>query len=439
LLATTLFLAVVSAEVEPAILVFGTGWGAEGTQASIEANVMALDRTLTVDRVLIGGGAETRSVQVSAPVDETSELLGLVLDRSDGLHVGYRKPILVKAGPATKDEVLKVLGELLASGRPVVVFGAGHGKGSDDDGPASLELWGPDDRLSVEALDTAIDHAHPKAALAMVLGQCHSGAFTQLAHAGEDPPRCVFAAVPGDRPSAGCTADLSDPSARAYLDTIANAFSERRGDRDGDGKVSLVEAHAFAILNDTTIDVPIKSSDDWLEAKVKKIVLDVSSLAKASPLEKIVLDEGLPPEWKKRPPKAIEAELTRLEKEEARLDESTRHHQDESDAVRVRVADRLLERFPELTNPYHPGSRKLLAGDAAEVRASLARDPELESLKAKVAAVGIAEADALEVSRARAKMERWVRSARHIARRAKLSPGDRRALEKLYGCESIVP
>ncbi len=216
----------------PAILIFGTGWGAEGTQASIEAHALSLAAAVPPDQLLIGGGPQLRSIQADGAYDELADLLGLVLDRRDGLHVEYRRPQRSDVGAATKAGLLQALDRLIAQARPVVVWGAGHGSGASDDQPASLELWGPDDQLDVTSLALHLDQAALKAHVAFVLGQCHSGAFADLMYAGGDPKRglatptrCVLAAVPADREAAGCTAE------RMATPVTSVTSSWRKGDR----------------------------------------------------------------------------------------------------------------------------------------------------------------------------------------------------------------
>lgn len=431
----------------PAILVFGTGWGAEGTQASIESHALALAAATSAEVLLIGGGPQLRAIQAAGTYDELAELLGLVLDRRDGLHVEYRRPQRADVGAATKEGLLEALDRLLARGRPLVVLGAGHGSGASEDQPAALELWGPDDQLDVPTLAQHLDRAAPKANVAWVLGQCHSGAFADLMYTGADPrnglatpTRCVLAAVPADREAAGCTSDLGHPDARAYLAVFAEALLNKSADVDGDGRVALDEAHAYAVLHDSTIDLPVTSSQVWLErqrrlpelAKVR-----AKDLVGARPVEQRVLS-GLAPEGAKEPAQVARA-LAELRAEEERLDRAHEDALQEEAAVRRRVSDRLLAEWPELTNPFHPTARALLNEQAEALRARIAADPELAELKAKAKASATAEDRALAVGRRRARLERYEATARHVAARARLSRGPRATLERLYGCESTAP
>lgn len=431
----------------PSVLVFGTGWGAEGTQASIEAHALALAAVTQPDRLLIGGGPEVRSVQTEGAVDELADLLGLVLDRRDGLHVEYRPPRAPGVGVASKAGLLAALDPLLARGKDTVVFGAGHGSAANDDQAASLELFGPDDQLDVLSLAQHLDQARPKARTIWVLGQCHSGAFADLMHVGGDPKaplaepgRCVFAAVPASREAAGCTTDVGHPDARAYLAVFAEALKDQRGDADGDGRVSLTEAHFYALLHDSTVDLPVRSSEVWLERHQRLPALQAlgpKDLRGATPVEARVLAK-LSAEVPPGTPSAMALALVQAKEEEDRLDEASRAAADAEAQVRRRVSDRLLATFPELTNPFHPVARRLLGPEAAQLKAKILADPELAELQAKAAATAVADEAALKVARRRARLERYEGLARHVAARAKASAKTRAALERLYGCESTA-
>src|SRR5438552_1678971 len=94
----------------PKLIVFGGGWGAEGTQASIEANVEALSKALAAQHpnvLFAAGDKKMRSVQIpDKDRDETAEILGMIFDRRDNLNVSYRAPEAAFDGAASKANVL---------------------------------------------------------------------------------------------------------------------------------------------------------------------------------------------------------------------------------------------------------------------------------------------------------------------------------------------
>jgi hypothetical protein len=435
---------------DPKIVIFGGGWGPEGTQASIEAHVAALAKVLGPNQptVLFAGDASARSVQVALQEeDETDRILGVVFDRRDHLQVGYRKKE-VPSAKSSREALLAVLAAN-ASEDGLIVLGAGHASGADAENQAALDLWGPGDKLSVGELARHLDRS-PKGPVAFVLGQCHAGAFADVMYARgkapriAEPTRCVLAAVPHDRESAGCTPDVADPSAKAYMAMIAEAF-EKRTDHDGDGAVSLAEAHAYARIHDRTVDVPVASSEIWLLSRLggrapraEKVAL-AALLPKARPTERQVLEKLDGGRLLEAGPKAVVAELDELEhriQEDAhRLDGLL----DEREMIRRRLVDALLSKFPELVNPYHHVSRKMLANGAREVIELVTKHPEWRELTRRDEEIDARDRQLLSMEKRAALLTRFARTVQVVAAERLLSKRDAKAFARLLACESMKP
>lgn len=435
----------------PNVVVFGGGWGPEGTQASIEAHVQALAETLSPAEptVLFAGDPKLDTVQVAAEREnEVDALLGLVFDRRTHLQVEYRKK-RIGQGTASKEAVLAAI-TASAAKDGLVILGAGHGTGETADQPAALELWGPDDKLSVQELAKHLDGLK-KGPVALVLGQCHSGAFTSVAYEGgqpprlASPPRCVLAAVPADREAAGCTPDLTDPSARSYMALIAEALGDGKADYDGDGAVSLAEAHAYARIHDQTVDVPVSSSEVWLlnrlgarAPRLERIRLK-RILRKARPQERAVIEKLENGRLVRSGTKKVAAELraidARIDEAADRLDQAL----DQKDKLRRHLVDAVLARWPELVNPYHHESRALIAGDAKEIVAFVKGRPEYRELVRRGEEIASRDRRILSLEKKSARLERFVRAAQVIAGERLLKRRDRRAFETLLACEGMKP
>ena len=364
----------------PAIVIFGGGWGPEGTQQSLERQVVELAETLRArsPTVLFADGTRTsRAVQIAGPADEASALLGLVFNQRRDLYAGYRAAKVAASGPASRKGLLDAL-NASRQAPATFVFGVGHGSPAEGKQPAVLELWGPEGRVSPEALAAALDSKR-EGPTAFVLGQCHSGAFTPLMFSGgrpggsiARPARCVFAAAPADREAAGCTTDLSSADANAYMAQVTEALkSTDRADYDGNGHVSLAEAHAYARIHDPTVDVPVSSSARWLAATLEKRAPDIERLD----LRRLVAQT---PEPERTVLRTLGGTYVRHADGAARAQRAYRKLEDRMQAerkkfetlhsrfedVRERIVDRLLLQWPELANPYHATSRALLAGPA---------------------------------------------------------------------------
>jgi hypothetical protein len=438
-------------QAQPSVVIFGGGWGSEGTQVSIESHVARLAEVLAPAKpaVLFGGDAGVRSVQVAAEQRRVDAILGLVFDRKDHLEVTYR-PKKVPSGKASKAALLAALSA--GAGAPgMVVLGAGHGAPASEDQPAALELWGPDDRLSVTELAAHLDE-HAKGPVAFVLGHCHSGAFADVMYRGgkpgvvASPIRCVLAAVPADREAAGCTPDIDDPSAHAYMALIAEALGGKSADFDADGGVSLAEAHAYARIHDDTVDVPVASSELFLMARLGDRLPAAEKapipLAARKPERAFLEGSAGGPQvslGKLGKTRTIAGELDdvggEIEEENEKLNEVL----DRRDLARRRLADAVLSRWPELVNPYHHEARRLLSGDAAEVVAFTEADPDYRELLRLDEEIGARDAQILALERKAARLERFLRSVRAIAGERLLSRADRKTYESLLACEAMRP
>lgn len=431
----------------PQLLVFGGGYGPDSNQASIEADVLRLEQVLAPAHPTVlfaGGSSSIRSVQTATGSDEVTRRLGLLYGHTAGLAVDYRRPRLAPDGAARRQTVIEALVKL--RGRPGggIAFGVGHGGPPTAGSAATWALW--DAELTPAELVERLERAPAKGPLALVLGQCHSGAFASVMYEGANreaalarPARCALAAVPRDLEAAGCSPDADDPDALAFIAAIARALSGA-GDLDESGLVDLDEAFAYAQIHDRTIDVPVRSSDVWLETHAPEIDLEGTSRAElfamASPLDRTVL-AALVPEGE---PKAVMARLDTLI---AAAEDSTR----EIDALQVALDDAralafaaALETFPELSNPLHPRSRALLSGAAPELMSWWEKHPEpLARLEAASAQVTAALDHRWGLERALARLDRWSRRAWSVVATRALAPNQRRDFERLRACERMSP
>ncbi len=437
------------------MVVFGGGWSAVGTQQSIEAQVIALQNALRDRRPTVlfaGGPAGARSVQIQGVVDDVSVLLALVFNQGVP-ETDYRPSKVKAAGAASRQELLAAL---MATDDPAgaIVFGIGHGAPAEEDLPAVLELWGPDDRVSPDDLAQVLRSGR-QGPTAFVLGQCHSGAFTRLMYQHAQPrgglarpARCVFAAVPGDREASGCTADLTDPGARAYISTVTEALSDAGADYDRDGHVRLVEAHAYAKIHDRTIDVPVSSTEMWLAETLGTKAPDgrmadlEALLAAAAPHEAAVL-KALGGPYLSESDGAAQAhrDLSRLRG----AAETLRNDLDAIDEryrnTRQAIFDRLVAEWPELQNPIHPVTRALLAGPAPVVVKWLRAQEDLPTLLDLDRMLVDLDGRLLAIMRRAARLERFTRAVQRLANEQawRHRGGDPTGFDRLTACEALSP
>lgn len=211
-----------------------------------------------------------------------------------------------------------------------------------------------------------------------------------------------------------------------------------RPDYDGDGRTSLSEAHAYVVLTSTTIDIPVCTSDEYLraisapeeppqdeprrrgqrnrEATPQEEPANESStddaadttenpgdnadpgsgdaplltadspygelLALATPAQQAVL-EGLSAELEvsgDQRAAAARARAEEFEKERKQVEDERNKLKREYDQIREEIKQRLLARWPELNNRWHPVTSQILTQDAGELLALVESHPRFARL-----------------------------------------------------------
>jgi len=159
----------------------------------------------------------------------------------------------------------------LAPGDTLLLYVTDHGsKNADDTRNNRITLWGPDESLSVEQLSALLAQLDPGVRVVTVMSQCYSGAFAGLA----------FAAAGTDRPAGDVCGYFSSTADRqAY-----GCYPENRG-RDNVGHSfhflatfaatgRLADAHADVLVADATPDVPLRTSDVYLQELLARATAD---------------------------------------------------------------------------------------------------------------------------------------------------------------------
>lgn len=240
-----------------------------------------------------------------------------------------------------------------------------------------------------------------------VMVQCYSGGFGNLIFRGGDPkngmsdhPRCGFFSTVPDRVAAGCTPNINQAEYREYSSYFWEALSgtSRTGetiespDFDYDGRTSLLEAHAYTALHADTIDIPTRTSDFFLQeysaTTGKKDLLTIHApidvlLAAADPCERAVI-EGLSQQFELHGSdrgKDVEDAIKAKQKEKREIDGEVRKLQQTIGRKRSEIKSALKERWPEITNPWHPRVTFLLTEEPEVLRAMILEHDSYEELK----------------------------------------------------------
>ncbi len=190
---------------------------------------------------------------------------------------------------------------------PIFFYFTGHGElneANNDNG--SMILW-KDTAVSVQEFTQLLDQLPEKIPFVAVMSQCYSGTFANMIYKAGDPKRgvalqtrCGFFATIKVEPSVGCTAEVNEADYRDYSSSFFAGLTGRdrtgkavaSADYNRDGRVSYAEAHAFAKVDEYTTDLPISTSESWLQRQVANPTVRDKILGQPmAPLAKIARPE----------------------------------------------------------------------------------------------------------------------------------------------------
>jgi hypothetical protein len=272
---------------------------------------------------------------------------------------------------------------------PLIVYITAHGDQGDHARDNAVALWGGRN-LSVSRLAELHD-AHPRP-LRLISASCFSGGFAELAFTDADDergatrvPRCGVFAGTWDRETSGCDPDPDRRKQEGYSLHLLQALRgrDRDGaplplrtlDLDGDGRVSLLEAHTHASIAAQSIDVPTTTAQRYLRAvQTKRGPIDMTLVPEeAAVVQRLGAELGLASE------RAVEQRWDAVDRRMRELDTQL-------DAADARVTERyaalsgrLLARWPVLDDAYHPDFAATLARDHAEIARALSSWPEAQA------------------------------------------------------------
>lgn len=174
----------------------------------------------------------------------------------------------------------------LGPGDLLLVYVTDHGtRGEPDVDDTALSLWG--EKLDVAELREWLDAFDEGVQIALVMSQCFSGAFASAVLPADplEPPTgdaCGFFSVTADRPAYGCYAE-----GRARDDGLGHGYAFL----DGLARhATLDESHRATALADITPDIPLRTSDVFLERLVERVAEDEHPEAPAAFVEGLLAE-----------------------------------------------------------------------------------------------------------------------------------------------------
>ncbi len=212
-------------------------------------------------------GLDLATRELPAEGDDGWLLDGTLLERSIGRPMEYVSTAVagVELRPATQVSLAEWFaneGDSLAAGDVVFFYVTDHGTmGSEEAGPRAnaISLWGKNEHLDVDELADLVDGLPRGVQVVTLMSQCFSGGFSQLVYGdgGATPTGrvCGYFSTTDDREAYGCYAENRGD------DNVGHSIRFLEGLR-GSGR--MADAHVFAIVNDHTPDVPLRTSDEYV-------------------------------------------------------------------------------------------------------------------------------------------------------------------------------
>ena len=474
LMALGFFLCAPPAMAEDHFLTIGGGYAPEGNQASLEKNVLFFQQLL-VDMHLAGAthdilfsdgdspGRDLQYVDPSVGVPRANLLVARVFDKENDLDAQFRSHLVPGIRGCSSMENLDgwfdEVGQKLPAGDRLIVYLTGHGgKGSDAQNPHFF-MWNRE-QVPVKDFVARLDRLDPNIHVVLIMVQCYSGGFANCIFNEGNPKkgvspahRCGFYATVHNRPAAGCTADIDEENYQEYSSSFWAAMCghSRTGqmvqavDSDGDGRISFAEAHAYALLNSNTIDIPVKTSDAFLRAFSKTKADGIPHLATAdarfdklealaAPIDRAVL-AGLSQELDlsgAERTKAARELAARLEKERGKVNHEKKKLEGDYRRARQQIAEMLKFRWPELANPWHPLVAEELRREGPQIVAAIEGHASYSDLTRLHDDIAAHASRALDLERRWAKCERFLRVAENVALAANLARVATREIQERY-------
>lgn len=266
-------------------LVFGGGGAPSYNEIALEKNVLYFQRTLSA----LGHNPSAASVFFAN--GNNGEATVRYLDNQGRQQFKVPQiPNLIGAATLTNLQHWMQQTAYQTPGKPIFFYFTGHGSSnSEDPNNNSLILWN-EQPLSVRQFSQMLDRLPRQTPVVTMMSQCFSGSFANFIYQDGNPKRpvalqtrCGFFATTKTRPSVGCTAAVNEADYRDYSSSFFAGLSghSRTGqavasaDYSKSGKVSFSEAHAFAKVDEESTDLPISTSEAWLQNQASKKDVEV--------------------------------------------------------------------------------------------------------------------------------------------------------------------
>jgi hypothetical protein len=274
-------------------LTIAGGYAPDGNQASLEANVLFMQRVLTETQLSarphriyfadgFDAGHDLQCVSTETSLDSPAMAALKQIFRISNEKLFYRNHQVPNiSGSLRASEIREGLMQLqsqMKAGDRLIIYVTAHGSagGARESKNTSISCWG-NKPLRMTEFSGWLDELPPGVQVVSVMAQCYCGGFADTIFRQGDPElglsenvRCGFFAQRHDLPAAGCRPEIENDE--EYSSYFWGAFvgRSRTGkpatniDCNNDKMVSFAEAHAYAVLASETVDIPLCTSEALL-------------------------------------------------------------------------------------------------------------------------------------------------------------------------------
>jgi hypothetical protein len=271
---------------EPNFLVIGGGASPESNEIALEKNILYFQRTLKN----MGFNSPSTSIFFANGNNGEASIRYLNPQRQEKFKIPNIPGLNGSANLNNLNNWVNQINLNKSTHKPVFLYFTGHGiLNKQNSNNNALMLWN-NTPVTVKKLSNTLDKLPQDSHIVTMMAQCFSGSFANYIYQDGNPnktlvkqTRCGFFATIKTLPSVGCTPEVNEADYRDYSSSFFAGLSgiNRIGqpvasaDYDKDGRISYSEAHAFAKIDEKTSDLPVSTSEVWLQQKATEKDLEV--------------------------------------------------------------------------------------------------------------------------------------------------------------------
>ncbi|HAC64938.1 MAG TPA: Caspase domain-containing protein [Cyanothece sp. UBA12306] len=269
---------------KPNFLVIGGGGSPKSNEIALEKNILYFQRTLKK----MGYNPSSASFFFANGNNGQASIRYLDNQRVEKFKVPNIPNLTGSATLENFDDWLKK-SKSNNNKKPIFFYFTGHGiLNKRNDNNNALMLW-KDTLLTVRQLSQKFDQLPQDSHIVTMMAQCYSGSFANFIYQDGNQKkgvalqtRCGFFATIKTLPSVGCTPEVNEADYQDYSSSFFAGLSGvnrlgnpvKSADYNQDGRISYAEAHAFAKVDEKTTDLPVSTSEVWLQQKLTEVEFD---------------------------------------------------------------------------------------------------------------------------------------------------------------------